>query len=325
MRKYGKVESKFWAWCKRNKVSEDGRTLALYLMTGPHTTSIGVFYLTVGYATDDLNWSQERLSEGFAELSRKGFAYRCETVDFAFIRDFLDHNRPENANVGKAMAALIEEIPRDFSYWPEFVEALKPYAKRFPDGFINRLERVSKPSRNQEPEPEPKQEPEPSVEARPSDAPTAEELNLGDEKPEKPKKLATRLPDDWTLPTDWRAWAVKRRPDVNPDLEAETFANHWRAKGGKDGAKLDWEATWHNWIIRASPTRGWSPPANGPGLNGMSPEQSERFRANVRILGPNIVPSEFTKATGKQLCDATAEEVNAFLLDIPEFLRRQSA
>lgn len=75
----------------------------------------------------------------------------------------------------------------------------------------------------------------------------------GDSKTESPR--ATRLPAHWTLPADWRQWAKDERPDVDPGREADRFADYWRAKPGKDGTKLDWLATWRNWVrgVRSAP------------------------------------------------------------------------
>lgn len=58
----------------------------------------------------------------------------------------------------------------------------------------------------------------------------------------------TRLPDDWELPNEWAEWAKAERPDLNPADVAAVFADHWRAKPGKDGRKTDWLATWRNWV-----------------------------------------------------------------------------
>ena len=77
----------------------------------------------------------------------------------------------------------------------------------------------------------------------------------------------TRLPDDWTLPDDWRTEALARLstfnlPLVDLDLEAEKFRNHWRAARGVKGVKLNWRATWFNWCLRASEQQ---PKGNGDG------------------------------------------------------------
>ena len=58
----------------------------------------------------------------------------------------------------------------------------------------------------------------------------------------------SRLANDWVLPEDWKAWADKERPDLNAKQVAEQFKDFWCAKPGKDGVKLDWLATWRNWV-----------------------------------------------------------------------------
>lgn len=64
--------------------------------------------------------------------------------------------------------------------------------------------------------------------------------------PKSPR--GTALPADWTLPDDWKAWAVKERPDVDPITAADSFRDFWIAKPGKEGRKADWQATWRNWV-----------------------------------------------------------------------------
>ena len=58
----------------------------------------------------------------------------------------------------------------------------------------------------------------------------------------------SRLPQDWTLPDEWRQWANKERPELDVQLTAAKFHDFWIAKAGKDGRKLDWAATWRNWV-----------------------------------------------------------------------------
>lgn len=62
---------------------------------------------------------------------------------------------------------------------------------------------------------------------------------------------ATRLSDDW-------------HPAPEPELvdaiggqkvaarEFAKFRDHWRAKGGQAGRKVDWQATWRNWLRNCS-------------------------------------------------------------------------
>lgn len=59
---------------------------------------------------------------------------------------------------------------------------------------------------------------------------------------------ASRLPQDWVLPDEWRDWAASERKDLDPIKTAEQFRDYWAAKPGKDGRKTDWQATWRNWV-----------------------------------------------------------------------------
>jgi hypothetical protein len=58
----------------------------------------------------------------------------------------------------------------------------------------------------------------------------------------------SRLANDWGLPNEWEYWANKERPDLNAMQVADQFKDFWCAKAGKDGVKLDWAATWRNWV-----------------------------------------------------------------------------
>lgn len=91
----------------------------------------------------------------------------------------------------------------------------------------------------------------------------------------KPRR-GTRLAEDWK-PTagDWAFATGKGCSTARIEREAEAFRNYWLAKAGAGATKLDWSATWRNWILTAlerkpepvATTRadGWSLPAQSPG------------------------------------------------------------
>lgn len=59
----------------------------------------------------------------------------------------------------------------------------------------------------------------------------------------------SRIPDDF--PGDAEIEHCRQaRPDLDPALIAQQFRDHWVAKPGKDGRKLDWSATWRLWVSR---------------------------------------------------------------------------
>lgn len=64
------------------------------------------------------------------------------------------------------------------------------------------------------------------------------------------RKRGSRIPEPFLVTADMREWAAGRVPLVDVDSSTERFVNHWRAKAGRDATKLDWLATWRNWLIR---------------------------------------------------------------------------
>ena len=64
----------------------------------------------------------------------------------------------------------------------------------------------------------------------------------------KEKRLGSRLAQDWILPDDWEYWANKQRPELNAKSVADQFKDYWISQPGQKGLKLDWEATWRNWV-----------------------------------------------------------------------------
>ena len=66
-------------------------------------------------------------------------------------------------------------------------------------------------------------------------------------KPEKSQR-GSRLANNWILPDEWEYWANKERPDLNAKQVFDQFKDYWCAKAGKDAIKLDWQATWRNWV-----------------------------------------------------------------------------
>ena len=90
-------------------------------------------------------------------------------------------------------------------------------------------------------------------------------VNLGSDRAEKTVRgqgnRGTRLPDDWVLPKTWGEWALIEKPgwtEADVRKTAEAFSDHWHANGNHSSArKLDWQATWRNWVRRSrdSPTQ----------------------------------------------------------------------
>ena len=70
------------------------------------------------------------------------------------------------------------------------------------------------------------------------------------------RKLGTRLPEPFVVTDEMMGWFAKNCPHVAAKFEHDRFCDHWRGKAGKDGRKLDWAATWRNWMRTAEDRSG---------------------------------------------------------------------
>ena len=58
----------------------------------------------------------------------------------------------------------------------------------------------------------------------------------------------TRLPIDWKPNAELVAWSKTERPDLDLRKVFEEFKDYWSSVPGSKGVKLDWDATWRNWV-----------------------------------------------------------------------------
>ena len=71
----------------------------------------------------------------------------------------------------------------------------------------------------------------------------------------KPKRRGTRIPSDFAVTAEMTAWAAQNVPLVDVVAETDRFRDYWTAVSGQRGTKLDWVATWRNWMRRANDDR----------------------------------------------------------------------
>ena len=92
---------------------------------------------------------------------------------------------------------------------------------------------------------------------QPSNDSTADVQLTNNHEPEtinhKPSKERTatrgaRLPIDWKPNAELVAWSKTERPDLDLRKVFEEFKDYWSSVPGSKGVKLDWDATWRNWV-----------------------------------------------------------------------------
>jgi hypothetical protein len=121
--RYRKVSTRIWAddrFLRLSKSQPSAQTLFLYLITGPHSTSLpGLFVAGEAMLAEALGWDTKGFREAFGELFRDGSGnghdYPLAMADWdsrlVFLPRAIRHNPPENPNVIKGWKAIWTELP----------------------------------------------------------------------------------------------------------------------------------------------------------------------------------------------------------------------
>lgn len=69
----------------------------------------------------------------------------------------------------------------------------------------------------------------------------------------------TRIPDDFAVTEAMVKWAREHAPHVDGRFETDQFRDYWSARAGREAVKVDWVATWRNWMRRTEQRSGRQP------------------------------------------------------------------
>jgi hypothetical protein len=91
---YNTVDVSFWDDEKVRSWTDDGRTLAIYLLTCSHRTAEGFYRLPATVALDDLKWQRDRWDAAVAELAETDFADYDAGPRLVLVRKGLKYHAP---------------------------------------------------------------------------------------------------------------------------------------------------------------------------------------------------------------------------------------
>lgn len=86
----------------------------------------------------------------------------------------------------------------------------------------------------------------------------------GSPETKREKTKGTRIPEDWKP----EMGGLEVPDDFNLRGEADKFRDYWKARAGAGGIKLDWLATWRNWVRRAVTDGGYARNARSSAASG---------------------------------------------------------
>lgn len=219
MRDYGKIAPQFWTGCTGRRIRAFGphaQIVALYLVTCPSASMIGLYYLPLPTLAHETGIPLEGASKALRCLSEAGFAEYDEANEVVWVCEMARHQIGETVEKrDKRQLGIIREAQKVtysslFARW--FARYQKPFGLPPMASTASPIEAPSKPLRSQEQEQEHAQEqpipspapsaatPLPSQPTSPASAttPPALPIDLGDPTPPKakptPRKTSTPKP-----------------------------------------------------------------------------------------------------------------------------------
>lgn len=104
----------------------------------------------------------------------------------------------------------------------------------------------------------------------------------------------TKIPDQFMLTAEMRAWASESAPAVDVRRATEKFVNYWRAEAK---TKADWSATWRNWMLSEQEKAERQP----RGYSGASGNRQQDVEDNNARVVREIAEREQRRAAGEQI------------------------
>ena len=215
MRDYGTIHNGFWSNESLRPAGDDARMLAAYLLTSPHTNTLGAFRLPDAYACEDLGWVSERFQNSLETLSDIGFVKYDPAAKFIWIVNFLKWNRPANPNIWKAIEKAAKGVPSGVAFKDEIL------------ALVGVFETVSEPLNNT---------PSPSQSSSFSSEEPDEKSKTNPSRKRAPSK--SPLPEDFGISARVRTWASEKGYD-----RLEERLEHFKGKALANAyTYADWNA-----------------------------------------------------------------------------------
>jgi len=247
MRSYARVSPLLWIGRTGKSLRGDpeSQVVMTYLLTSPHSNSIGLYYLPISYICSDTGISDEGASKALRRLSEGGFMGYDRSSEVVFVYEMAkwqigDSLNPADKQV-KGIQAIYDELPENI-FLTEFFDK---YADCFHLKNRRGFEGASKVHRSTETETDTeKRSPLPPI-AKSTDLESKKRKAPGQQYAPEFERFWSEYPRRIGKGAAYRAWRK-----VKPPLEECLKALEWQKKSEQwtrdQGQYIPHPATWLN-------------------------------------------------------------------------------
>jgi len=134
-----KISPYFWQTQKQIEMSIEAKLVYIYILTSPHSSGPGCYYLPPLYIANDTNLSIKQVESGINELNKSKIIYYCYATNWIFCPEYLANNPIRNIKMGIGFKDKIEAIPSDFSGYQEFYKEIQKNEDKLPKSLMEVL------------------------------------------------------------------------------------------------------------------------------------------------------------------------------------------
>lgn len=250
MRDYAKVAPTYWTGETGKKIrmlGRDAQVVALYLITGPGSNWIGLYYLPLPTLCHEVGISRDTALRILEKLAAIGFAHYDRDREQAWVPGTAKFQIGEQLKPGdKRIAGIVKDL-KAYAGTPFGADFCRRYKEAF---CLPETEALASPLEGP---------PKPVTETE-AVAVTVTETEAGAGEaasplpPAKGRGRSRSVPPGYVISDQLKRWAMETRPDLDVDLEIEKFRDH----EFKD-PRSNWDATFRNWIRNARRDMARSP------------------------------------------------------------------
>ena len=248
MARYRKIDPRIWNDAKFSSLSSEAKLLFLYLLTTPAMTMLGAVPLRASAVAEELGFDAKRYGIRYQELYSKGIVEYDERGLF-WVKNFLKYNAPDNPKVVMSWSNIIGLLP-ECPLLSKVLEAAKAHCFQRGEGYAEAFRKGMPDSTQNSTEdsttdgmaygiayPMPYQE---------------QEQEYKKEVKEKGAAMTHRLALQ-VIPSEWKTYANKVRPDLNAEREFADFVFYFTQGKGSSKLRSDkgWSQAWQGWVRRA--------------------------------------------------------------------------
>lgn len=288
MARYRKIDPRIWNDEKFMSLSHEGQRMFLFVLTHPAMTGLGAFRMSREGLKEELGLDSKEFAEPFQQLLDNGLVKYDERAFLIFAPNFLKYNPPENPNVIKGWAGVIDLLP-ECPLLLDVLDRAKNCASKTDAGsraFSEALgrvtetlsERYDKPTRKSMPKQEQEQEQEQEQDKKVVAATDA-----------KPKREPTVLFPD-SIPAEWRQAALTIRQDVTPERVFLKLRGRYAPTTTKK-TMGNWRKIFIDWVGREYPETGRSTVS---GKTPLAPHKDPAFHYSKEYYDKAVNPDGTT-------------------------------